>query len=170
MHATDPEAAPTERDPVCGMTVDPRGGGPAHEHDGRRFHFCSTGCRDRFAAAPADHLTATDRVCGMSVDRATARHVARHGGAPFFFCSDGCLARFEAAPERFVAGAGRAPAVAVPPGTIWTCPMHPEIRRDGPGDCPNCGMALEPAGVPGDAPNPELADFTRRLAVGALLT
>ncbi len=157
----------TLRDPVCGMTVDPAAGKPQHVHDGRSFSFCSEGCRARFAAAPDDYLAATDPVCGMAVDRATARHVARHAGGRYYFCSAGCKERFEAAPETFLAERERAPA---PAGAVYTCPMHPEVRRDGPGDCPICGMALEPAGVPDrDAPNPELADFRRRFVVGAAL-
>ncbi|MEG3148474.1 copper-translocating P-type ATPase [Sphingomonas sp. ZT3P38] len=64
-----------------------------------------------------------------------------------------------------------APAGPVPEGAIWTCPMHPQIRRDGPGTCPICGMALEPeAPSLDDAPNPELVDFTRRLWVAGLLS
>ncbi len=61
-HAThEPEAV--TRDPVCGMTVDPQAGKPSHAHGGRLFHFCSAGCRDRFAAQPDEYLTARDPVC-----------------------------------------------------------------------------------------------------------
>ncbi|HET9068106.1 MAG TPA: heavy metal translocating P-type ATPase [Amaricoccus sp.] len=158
------------RDPVCGMTVDPDAGKPQHAHGGHLYHFCSEGCRAKFAAEPERYLTATDPVCGMTVDRATARHMAKHGGERFYFCSGGCKAKFEAAPDAYL---GERPAVeAMPKGTVYTCPMHPEIEQVGPGDCPICGMALEPKGVPAaDAgPNPELVDFRRRLAVGAVLT
>jgi Cu+-exporting ATPase len=128
--------------------------------------------------------TAVDPVCGMTVKTATAKHTTEHAGATVYFCSAGCKARFEADPAAFPGmpaaprGRGRAlpmaatpaPAPAAPAGTTWTCPMHPEVVRDGPGDCPLCGMALEPRGVAPDAPNPELADLTRRLAVSAVLT
>jgi Cu+-exporting ATPase len=158
------------RDPVCGMTVDPEAGTPRHAHGGHLHHFCSEGCRAKFAADPERYLTATDPVCGMKVDRASARHMARHAGERFYFCSAGCEARFAADPERYLAG--RPQAEPMPAGTVYTCPMHPEIEQIGPGDCPICGMALEPKGVPAaDAgPNPELVDFRRRLAVGAVLT
>ncbi|HEY9548772.1 MAG TPA: heavy metal translocating P-type ATPase, partial [Kiloniellaceae bacterium] len=158
------------RDPVCGMTVDPAAGKPSHAHAGRLFHFCNPGCRDKFVNAPEDYLTAADPVCGMSVDRASARQVASHEGRRFYFCSAGCQAKFEAAPAQYLE---EQPAAASPPaGTKYTCPMHPEIVQDGPGDCPLCGMALEPMGVPTgeEVPNPELVDFTRRFWVGAVLT
>ncbi|MFO1141527.1 MAG: heavy metal translocating P-type ATPase [Amaricoccus sp.] len=165
MHASEIANGPVVRDPVCGMTVD-AASKPAHVHAGRTFHFCSEGCRARFAAAPDDFVAAKDPVCGMSVDRATARHMARRDGQRHYFCSARCQARFESDPAAFTS----APAPAAPAGTVWTCPMHPEIRQDHPGDCPICGMALEPAGIPADAPNPELADFRRRFAAGVALT
>ncbi len=167
------EAASTEaiiRDPVCGMTVDPDAGKPRHEHGGRVFHFCSESCRAKFAAAPEDYIAATDPVCGMQVERASARHMARHEGQRHWFCSSRCQEKFEADPAAWL-GDRSAPA-AMPKGTIYTCPMHPEIEQVGPGDCPICGMALEPKGVPAadEGPNPELVDFRRRFAVGAALT
>jgi len=158
------------RDPVCGMTVDPEAGKPRASHDGRDFHFCNPGCRDRFVAAPDDFIQAEDPVCGMRIDRATARHMERHDGQRFYFCSARCAEKFAAAPADFL---GSRPAAApMPEGTLYTCPMDPEIVRDAPGDCPICGMALEPMGVPaGDqGPNPELVDFRRRFLVGAVLT
>ncbi|HLY54637.1 MAG TPA: heavy metal translocating P-type ATPase [Stellaceae bacterium] len=108
--------------------------------------------------------TARDPVCGMAVDPATAKHTLIHAGVGQFFCSAGCRAKFAAEPERYLRPRERA---AAPVEAIYTCPMHPEIRRPGPGTCPICGMALEPAGLPQDAPNPELADMVRRLCVGA---
>ncbi|TJW03807.1 MAG: heavy metal translocating P-type ATPase [Mesorhizobium sp.] len=158
------------RDPVCGMTVDPAAGKPTAEHGGHLYHFCSEGCRSKFVAEPEKYLTATDPVCGMSVDRATARHFSRHEGQGFYFCSAGCKARFEAEPAKYLGG--KPEPQAMPKGTQYTCPMHPEIIRDKPGACPICGMALEPMGVPtGDeGPNPELVDFTRRFWVSAVLS
>jgi len=112
------------RDPVCGMTVDPAAGKPRHEHRGETHHFCSTRCREKFAATPDFYLRADLR------DRRT-----------------------------------KAPAAK---GVKYTCPMDPEIVRDAPGDCPICGMALEPMTPSADqGPNPELIDFRRRLKVGA---
>ncbi|MER8596338.1 heavy metal translocating P-type ATPase [Mesorhizobium sp. M1339] len=158
------------RDPVCGMTLDPAAGKPTAEHGGHRYHFCSESCRSKFIAEPEKYLTANDPVCGMSVDRATARHFLRHAGQGFYFCSAACQAKFEAEPAKYL---GDRPAPqAMPKGTQYTCPMHPEIIRDKPGSCPICGMALEPMGVPtGDeGPNPELVDFTRRFWVSAVLS
>ncbi len=156
------------RDPVCGMTVDPEAGKPSAEHDGHRFHFCSQHCHDKFVAAPGDYTEATDPVCGMAVFRATAAHMAKHKGERFYFCSSRCQARFEEEPERWLGE--RAEPEPMPEGTRYTCPMDPEIVRDEPGDCPICGMALEPMTPSADAgPNPELVDFRRRLWIGAPL-
>jgi Cu+-exporting ATPase len=157
------------RDPVCGMSVDPKAGKPSAGHGGRAYHFCSAGCRDRFVKDPQAYLEATDPVCGMKVDRASAKHFARHEGGGHYFCSAGCKTKFEADPEKYP---GDHPApMPVPKGAQYTCPMHPEIVRDAPGACPICGMALEPMGVPTgeEGPNPELVDFTRRLWVSAVL-
>ncbi len=163
-------AAEVVRDPLCAMTVDPAAGKPTHEHGGHLYHFCATGCRDKFAAAPEDFVSAEDPVCGMSVDRATARHVAKHEGQRFYFCAAGCQQKFEAEPAKYLAG--RPAPEPMPAGTLYTCPMHPEIVQEGPGDCPLCGMALEPMGIPAgdEGPNPELVDFTRRFWIGAVLT
>ncbi|MCB9540060.1 MAG: heavy metal translocating P-type ATPase [Myxococcales bacterium] len=90
-----------------------------------------------------------DPVCGMRVDSSSA-HIFEHEGATVRFCSSHCKAKFVQDPARYQAPAGeeapaRAPGDA---GAIYTCPMHPEVRHPGPGNCPLCGMALEPAGVP----------------------
>ncbi len=177
---TPQQTAPVIRDPVCGMTVDMDSTPHRHVHEGREFGFCSAGCRTKFVAGPEKYLTAVDPVCGMSVDRARAKWMSKHAGQRFYFCSEGCQKKFEAEPERWLAAAGDTvqahhPAPAgvetVPAGSKWTCPMHPEIVRDGPGDCPICGMALEPM-MPGAAgeKNPELVDFTRRLWVSGALS
>ena len=166
----DTAAETVLRDPVCGMTVDPRAGRPTAEHGGHVFHFCSTSCQNKFVKEPEKYLTSTDPVCGMSVNRATARHFARHDGQGFYFCSAGCKEKFESAPQQYLGD--RRPPAAMPKGTQYTCPMHPEIVRDKPGSCPICGMALEPMGVPTgeEGPNPELVDFTRRFWVSAVLS
>src|SRR3546814_11383306 len=82
----------------------------------------------------------------MSVDRATARHLSSHSGQKFYFCSARCKEKFDAAPETYLKG--KPMPEPMPAGTVYTCPMHPEIEQVGPGDCPICGMALEPTGVP----------------------
>jgi Cu+-exporting ATPase len=114
--------------------------------------------------------TVIDPVCGMTVDPLATAHHAEHAGRAYHFCSAGCRTKFVADPERYLAPAPAKPAAAVPEGTIYTCPMHPEIRQAGPGSCPICGMALEPETVTAaTGPNPELADMTRRFWVGLVL-
>ncbi|GLK74946.1 copper-translocating P-type ATPase [Methylopila jiangsuensis] len=116
-------------------------------------------------AAPA----AIDPVCGMTVDRATSRHRVEHASNTEFFCSAGCKAKFEADPAKYLSPSTAEPE-PMPKGTAYTCPMHPEIRQDGPGSCPICGMALEPDLVTAEAqPNHELADMTRRFWIGLAL-
>jgi len=105
----------------------------------------------------------------MSVDAKTTAHRASHDEQDYFFCSAGCRTRFVADPQRYLKPASE-PAPAIP-GVIYTCPMHPEIRQEGPGSCPICGMALEPETVAAEAPpNHELIDFTRRFWIGLILT
>ena len=117
------------------------------------------------------HTVATvrDPVCGMTVDPATSKHRFDYRGETFHFCSAGCRTKFAADPVSYLEKDSR-PKAAVPEGTIYTCPMHPEIRQVGPGSCPICGMALEPEVASLDAPpNPELADMTRRFWIGLAL-
>lgn len=114
--------------------------------------------------------TVTDPVCGMSVDPKTTPHVATHAGTHHYFCSAGCLAKFNADPARYAGDAPRK-IEAAPEGAIWTCPMHPEVQRPGPGSCPICGMALEPmTPALNDGPSPEYADMKRRFIIGLVLT
>src|SRR5215475_797722 len=116
--------------------------------------------------------TARDPVCGMSVNPETSKHRFEHGGTNYHFCSNGCRTKFEADPKKYLDKTkADAPKAPVPEGTIYTCPMHPQIRLVGPGNCPICGMALEPEVASLDTqPNPELADMTRRFWIGALLS
>ncbi|OWV74003.1 copper-transporting ATPase [Rhizobium sp. R339] len=169
-HSQENAANAVIRDPVCGMTVNPKAGKPSFDHAGRTYHFCSESCRTKFAATPQDYLTAKDPVCGMNVDRSTAKHFLKFEGEKFYFCSAGCQATFEADPSAYRNGK-RPAAKPAPEGTLYTCPMHPEVVSDRPGDCPKCGMALEPMGVPpaDEGPNRELVDFSRRLWVSAVL-
>ncbi|WP_442885679.1 HAD-IC family P-type ATPase, partial [Amaricoccus sp.] len=107
----------------------------------------------------------------MMVDPHTAKNKAEHAGRTYYFCSAGCRSKFLAEPERYLdPAAAAAAAEPVPEGTVYTCPMHPEIRQVGPGSCPICGMALEPVLVSLEAePNEELIDMTRRFWIGLAL-
>ncbi len=117
----------------------------------------------------ADDHKVKDPVCGMMVDPHTAKHRHAHRGHTYYFCNPKCREKFIADPEKYLSG--EPPKDDVPAGTIYTCPMHPEIRQVGPGSCPICGMALEPELVSlDDAPNPELIDMTRRFWVALALT
>lgn len=136
-----------------------------HEHQNHSHH-------NQHAKAASDRITVKDPVCGMNVplDMDKPHHV--HDEKTYHFCSKKCHDKFVGDPEHFITGAHKQDAQSVTKGTQFTCPMHPEIIRDEPGDCPKCGMALEPMGVPtGDeGPNPELVDFKRRFWIGAVLT
>ncbi|MEL6297476.1 MAG: heavy metal translocating P-type ATPase [Pseudomonadota bacterium] len=168
----NPDAAHrvVRRDPVCGMTVNLVTAKHTHLHDDHVYAFCSKHCEATFAADPSAFVEARDPICGMRVDKATAEHTELVSGERHYFCSKRCQDKFVADPTAYL---GDQPALEpMPEGTKYTCPMHPEIVRSGPGDCPKCGMALEPMGIPSaDAGhNPELVDFTRRFQVGAVLT
>lgn len=109
-----------------------------------------------------------DPVCGMKIDPATSVHRHEHAQVTYHFCCDGCRAKFAAAPESYLKPKAAEPAKQ---GAIYTCPMHPQIRQPGPGNCPICGMTLEPVDVTAEAvPNHELADMSRGFWIGLVLT
>jgi P-type Cu+ transporter len=123
------------------------------------------------AASHAAAGTVKDPVCGMTVDPLTAKQRASFEETTFHFCSAGCKAKFEANPARYVADAGKQPTAPPAAGAIYTCPMHPQIRQVGPGNCPICGMTLEPLVASAEVgDNHELADMTRRFWAGLVLT
>ncbi len=143
-----------EIDPNCGMRV--ATDTPRHaDHEGTRYYFCSDGCLKTFTGDPEGVLAKArrrdvlagrrDPVCGMATDPEGPPASVEHAGGRVNFCSDGCRDRFERDPDRYLGDA--APAREdddAPEGTMYTCPMHPEVQQVGPGDCPKCGMALEP--------------------------
>ncbi|WP_299932839.1 heavy metal translocating P-type ATPase [uncultured Nocardioides sp.] len=132
------------KDPVCGMDVDPAESSYRTERDGQTYHFCSGRCQAKFEASPGTYLV--PRADQPEHDHGDHDH-AEHGDH------------------------GSDTTAAAGETTEWTCPMHPEIRRPGPGSCPICGMALEPVTVTADSgPSPELADMTRRFWVGVALS
>ncbi len=164
------------RDPVCGMDIDPAKAAATAEYGGATWHFCSARCHEKFqaeparyatAAAPAAHSGHADHQGHLPHDHAARAHGDAYAGAPH-----GAHAAHGAH--------GAHPAPAAPPPAApskastsgrWTCPMHPQIVRDGPGACPICGMALEPMEPVVEAgPSPEYADMKRRLIGSAVLT
>jgi len=105
-----------------------------------------------------------DPVCGMDVDPETSSHQLRHRDQTYYFCCARCLERFRADPDSFL----QARPTGEPAAGVYTCPMHPEVRRMGPSACPDCGMALEPLAA-ARTDNPELADMSRRFRLSLLL-
>ncbi len=128
------------------------------------------------ASRSVDRSAVVDPVCGMSID-SSGPFVAEHEGRRYHFCSEYCQGAFAAAPDQYTGATGeharrRAPGLEPVTTAVaqYTCPMHPEIRRAGPGACPICGMALEPVLVSADTgPSHELIDMTRRFWVGLVL-
>ncbi|MEL0108342.1 MAG: heavy metal translocating P-type ATPase [Rhodospirillaceae bacterium] len=121
----------------------------------------------------ADTDKVHDPVCSMLVNPETTKHVHVRDGTPYYFCSNGCKEKFQTDPELYLSGRHKEQQkTPVKEGTLYTCPMHPEIVQEGPGTCPLCGMALEPkdAVIGEEGPNPELIDFTRRFWVGLVLS
>ena len=158
------EAAPdsylTAIDPVCGMSVDRVTARASMRHEGTRYYFCCDGCQKSFEADPAKYLNQKPFV--LPPKKPAAPAAAAPAGTHHEHM------HHDHAHHRHAHAAPSAAATASLAGK-WTCPMHPEIVKDGPGDCPLCGMALEPMVASlDDGPNPELVDFTRRLWVSAL--
>jgi P-type Cu+ transporter len=153
------------RDPVCGMDVEVDADTPRHDHAGSVYYFCCDGCRAAFAADPGQFLQPADAtdgccshgnedahehidpVCGMTVVPEEAAGTHEHAGETYYFCGTGCLQKFRNDPDDWLQGT--AAVASAPPGAEYTCPMHLEVRQIGPGTCPDCGMALEPATVQG---------------------
>jgi Cu+-exporting ATPase len=158
------EAAVTDRDHTHSHDAHADHGNAGHNYH-RHGACCS---HDHQHPAPVSEK-AIDRVCGMSVDPVTAKNRLLYQGQEYFFCGARCRDRFDADPEKYLTP--QEPVPPAPAGTIYICPMDPEIRQDGPGTCPICGMALEPEQVSlDDAPDPELIDMTRRFWIALALT
>ncbi len=155
----------------CSTASKPAAATDTHAAGGGHDHAAHGHSHAGHHAADQSGKTALDPVCGMMVNPHTTPHRTTHAGQPHYFCSAGCLKKFSADPEKYLTPAEARAAEVVPEGTVYTCPMHPEIRQVGPGSCPICGMALEPELVSADTgPNPELADMSRRFWIGLVLT
>jgi Cu+-exporting ATPase len=172
MTASIPSPA-VERDPVCGMNVDPATAKHVHDLAGQKYYFCCAGCRQKFEANPEDYANKpASGLVTLGMPAAKPSSTAKPASAPAYVCPM-CPEVHEAKP-----GACRSCGMALEPDvplsttrTEYTCPMHPQIVRAEPGHCPICGMALEPRTVTaGKEENPELRDMTRRFRVGVVLT
>ena len=149
-------------DPVCGMTVDPVRAAGRVEHEGTTYYFCSTGCAAKFSADPKTYLAGRKEPMGPAVISIGGLKRSAH---PAPSTQHPAPAPSTQHPAQHPAAGTRHPAPVE-----YTCPMHPEVVSDRPGACPKCGMALEPRVANlSDAPNPELADMTRRFWIGAAL-
>lgn len=146
------------------MTDTPTSKGHGHHHD----HGAHGGDHHEHAEEAGK---VKDPVCGMTVDPHATAHRAQYEGKPYYFCSSGCQSKFMAEPAYYVERAAARKAASPPEGTIYTCPMHPQIRQVGPGSCPICGMALEPVLATAETgPSHELIDMTRRFWIGLALS
>lgn len=124
-----------------------------HAHNHGDMHHMHTSADDSIK----------DPVCGMAVKN-QSKYSFSFKDVMYYFCSSGCKDKFSRSPEEYLAESLKDSPVSVPKaGTIYTCPMHPQIRQDHPGNCPICGMTLEPL-LPEleEEENPELVDFQRR--------
>ncbi len=176
-------ALPSQRDPVCGMTVNPATARHIHEHAGKKYYFCSSGCVKKFKANPQGYLAkpaSTLVTLGMPPNPApmtdgprsevrTPKSEVRHPAYVCPMCPEVHESKPGACPSCGMALEPDVPVAAT--RTEYTCPMHPQIVRSEPGSCPICGMALEPRTVTAaQEENPELRDMTRRFLVGVALT
>src|SRR5215469_13088730 len=144
------------KDPVCGMNVDPARAAAMVEHDGKRFYFCAKTCAAKFERDPAHYLVHGPQTHAHAV----APGLVQLGAKPTQI-GPASSAPTKAAPD---AAAAAAPGQAAQ----YTCPMHPEIRKTGPGACPLCGMALEPMGIT-EQDNSEERQMTRRFWISLAL-
>jgi Cu+-exporting ATPase len=126
--------------------------------------------KDMHEAQTPKVATLKDPVCGMVVIPGSG-HALIHSGKSYQFCSTHCLEKFRASPQKYLASTPPQRTEEAIPGTVYTCPMHPEIRQNGPGNCPICAMALEPVQPSSEeGPNAELVDMSRRLKIGSVFT
>ncbi len=137
-----------------------------HSYDHGHVHSHDHGNSQEYPAVNNGEAKPTalkDPVCGMTVTDHSA-HQSAHMGRTFFFCGTKCKTKFDANPMQYMGEHAEKPkASPAAVGTIYTCPMHPEIQQDHPGNCPKCGMTLESL-IPEleEDENPELRDFQRR--------
>jgi Cu+-exporting ATPase len=175
-----------EKDPVCGMAVDPDRAAAQSVHDSKTFYFCCQSCATKFAASPEKYLGAANATPAHSAPvqltgvkaappvsaTASQTKTTKQPVAPDYICPMDPEVHQDHPGACPKCGMALEPAIPTQPVTRieYTCPMHPEIVRPVPGSCPICGMALEPRDVVADDENPELADMTRRFWISVALT
>jgi Cu+-exporting ATPase len=147
-----------EKDPVCGMNVDPSAAAATVSHIGKTYYFCSRGCADKFQADAARYLSGG----GSHTTVPPATKPTSASGVPAYVCPMDPEIRQDRPGACPKCGMGLEPETPIAAKTQWTCPMHPEIVRDSPGACPICGMALEPMTPSATDENPELREMTWR--------
>ncbi|HXQ25792.1 MAG TPA: heavy metal translocating P-type ATPase [Candidatus Acidoferrales bacterium] len=162
-----------ERDPVCGMTVNPEKAAATAEHAGKTYYFCCKGCAEKFRASPEKHLkpAAAPRVELIRLGGAKPAPPPATKAAVYICPMDPEVRQDHPGPCP-KCGMALEPEVPRAPTTRieYTCPMHPQIVRPGPGPCPICGMALEPRTVSAEPEeNPELRDMRRRFWISTAL-
>ncbi len=178
-----------DRDPVCGMSVDPAKAAASVQHDRKLYHFCCKGCAEKFKADPQKYLSPNYKPGGMGASTVVtiggATGIARQPTPPATapkpstatpagavwvcpMCPEVRESKPVPCPKCGMALEPETPVAATK--TEWTCPMHPEVVRAQPGFCPICGMALEPRTVTAaEEESPELRDMTRRFWGSVLL-
>ena len=188
---TTPGPAPVlEKDPVCGMKVNPATAKNSLEHGGKKFYFCCAGCAEKFKADPAGYLNrptapkselvllgmpsapkAALHRSALTQLQSTPRPDSSPTAGPAYVCPM-CPEVREKQPGACPScGMALEPEFPLPEKREYVCPMHPQIVRSEPGSCPICGMALEPRTITAsEEENPELRDMTRRFWVSAVLT
>jgi Cu+-exporting ATPase len=170
-----------ERDPVCGMTVDPERAKARVEHAGKAYYFCCEGCASKFSVAPEKYLAAKTStpahghapIVQLAAMQPTVTSSLPAATAPAYTCPMDPEVRQDHAGACPICGMALEPLVPAAGAirTEYTCPMHPEIIRPGPGACPICGMALEPrTSALEEEENPELVSMTRRFWASVVLT
>lgn len=179
MNTNQPPAHALEKDPVCGMAVDPAAA-LTLIHDGQTYYFCASCCVQRFQANPQLYSArmnsaatssdqAVDPVCGMSLVPERSAGVAVHDGHTYYFCCHHCLSKFQQNPAAYT-GERIRQQTEPSSNSPYTCPMHPEVISNVFGSCPKCGMALElQTAAVEEGPNPELEAMSRRLWLGLAL-
>jgi len=190
--AAQPAPRKLDKDPVCGMTVDPAKAASTAEYERKLYHFCSRGCAEKFQRDPKKYLVASEKpvaapgmvqIGGVPVQIGAARKLETDPGSPgpvpaaaatksatAYVCPMDPEVRQDRPGACPKCGMALEPELPLAPSkTQWTCPMHPEIVRDEPGACPICGMALEPKTVTAAEENPELRDMTQRFWISVVL-